>query len=706
MGTRAPRRAGDGGRRPSASHALVSASPTPTDDAWLRIELSKPRRLSELRFRCPPSAHATPRRCTLDAVSGSDNGVFVEVFTFEVARPDAPPESAPQPREAVEGGAAASSGAAAADGVGDGWQQFGFYRPFKSKQYRLRIHSWHPPVLPDGGEPAGAPPRGEIASLLLMEAQLEADWTTVLHMTSNRDLNVRLAKQQQHHHHHHHQQQGRGQGQAHEPDGHAAGHVEGAKPSTIDGAADAAAGGGALGTDGGNPFLVDATRLRNQVLSERTAVARAQRTQWHHLRRDLDARLDELGMRPSLGGGGGGGGNISGGGDAAHRSHGWLARLVAELESMPAQVSDGLRDRFLADASLAGSHEVAGVPSAAAALRWAIRKHSECLSMRQRLHECLEEVSDAPTEEEVRESGECGRCRMDWGKTGAVCAHCKREARYDAYFYTLFSHRRQRKVELLQGGASRDDAGAAAGNVGEAFLEDAPLVRLLNSVIGWLCAHGASIGASSSARAHVWAELAADAARERDTLRLLKREIRACRALWAAHFDLLSQLDEVGQCVRMMELVQTPDELERLAPLEAERHLYVGVWEYDERASQYESALTLARDDLREFKGKYSFLRKQAAIADAGDARGGGAACEGEGAARARARAAAAAARRRPRRRSARCATTRLGASGRCRLRALAMHAVREQITRRHSGKFVCPLCREGSAPEQASDLR
>ena len=409
-------------------------------------------------------------------------------------------------------------------------------------------------------------------------------------------------------------------------------------------------------------------------------------------------------MRPSLGGGGGSGGNISGGGDAAHRSHGWLARLVAELESMPAQVSDGLRDRFLADASLAGSHEVAGVPSAAAALRWAIRKHGECLSMRQRLHECLEEVSDAPTEEEVRESGECGRCRMDWGKTGAVCAHCKREARYDAYFYTLFSHRRQRKVELLQGGASRDDAGAAAGNVGEAFLEDAPLVRLLNSVIGWLCAHGASIGASSSARAHVWAELAADAARERDTVRLLKREIRACRALWAAHFDLLSQLDEVGQCVRMMELVQTPDELERLAPLEAERHLYVGVWEYDERASQYESALTLARDDLREFKGKYSFLRKQAAIADARDARGGGAACEGEGGGgEGEGGGGSEAAEKEI------CPVCH-DEIGRERTVPRCAHSLctpcAEQITRRHSGKFVCPLCREGSAPEQASDLR
>jgi len=174
----------------------------------------------------------------------------------------------------------------------------------------------------------------------------------------------------------------------------------------------------------------------------------------------------------------------------------------------------------------------------------------------------------------VLESGSCFRCRSDWGKEGALCAHCKREGLYDAYFYSLFTHRRQRQVEVaaVRGGIADSaadpsrDAGAMRGNVGEAFLEDAPLLRLLSALSGWLNSQaaaeaagaaaaqaagggGGAGGGGSSLRA-----LCAEASRELELLAALKREIKACRALWSAHFDLLSQLDELGQGVSTMEL--------------------------------------------------------------------------------------------------------------------------------------------------------
>ena len=98
----------------------------------------------------------------------------------------------------------------------------------------------------------------------------------------------------------------------------------------------------------------------------------------------------------------------------------------------------------------------------------------------------------------------------------------------------------------------------------------------------------------------------------------LKREIKTCRSLWAAHFDLLSQLDELGQSVSTMELVDTEEALRKINPLEAERHKYVVRYEHDERTAKYEADLTLASDDLRASKRQYSYLRQQAQLADAG----------------------------------------------------------------------------------------
>ena len=116
-------------------------------EVWLRIELSKPKRLSEIRIRSSSSKHiAFPRSCVLHATSGAESaGVFVEVGSFELPRP--------------------SSAADDDDAGGNEWSSFCFYRPHKSKQYRLVIQEWWPPLAEspsssqdDASSSSAAPP--------------------------------------------------------------------------------------------------------------------------------------------------------------------------------------------------------------------------------------------------------------------------------------------------------------------------------------------------------------------------------------------------------------------------------------------------------------------------------------------------------------------------------------------------------------------
>ena len=159
------------------------------------------------------------------------------------------------------------------------------------------------------------------------------------------------------------------------------------------------------------------------------------------------------------------------------------------------------------------------------------------------------------------------------------------------------------KVEIVPShnlaGQFASDAGAAAGNTGEAFLEDGPQLRLIHALTSWLGSQAAlasnmpapaaaeAVGAASGALmaagaggagAALWTALSEEATREHELIAHLKRELRASRALWVAHFDLLSQLDELTTAVTTMELVKTAEEMEALAPIEAERHRFVGLY--------------------------------------------------------------------------------------------------------------------------------
>ena len=95
-------------------------------EAWVRLELSKPRRLCQLRLFLPAGAAARPRRCCLAAScdqAGGQSGVLVDVCEFDCG----------------VGGGGDSSGGDEGGGGGGEWRSFGFYRPYKSKRIRVRV---------------------------------------------------------------------------------------------------------------------------------------------------------------------------------------------------------------------------------------------------------------------------------------------------------------------------------------------------------------------------------------------------------------------------------------------------------------------------------------------------------------------------------------------------------------------------------------
>jgi hypothetical protein len=175
-----------------------------------------------------------------------------------------------------------------------------------------------------------------------------------------------------------------------------------------------------------------------------------------------------FGVRPQPGDGGGGGG--------AHAADG-----VYSLEGVRALLSEGASARERARAE-----SVAPLCATLAA---------------------------EPTEGEVFENSQCGRCRIDWGRTGPVCAHCRREDAIDLYELSLVAFRRPRRLDGVGptaaaaaaaptapaaaggpavgaggdgdggGGVAQrapqvgDNAGSTRNNQGVAFADDAPAVR-------------------------------------------------------------------------------------------------------------------------------------------------------------------------------------------------------------------------------------
>ncbi|CAN0116347.1 unnamed protein product, partial [Phaeothamnion confervicola] len=79
---------------------------------------------------------------------------------------------------------------------------------------------------------------------------------------------------------------------------------------------------------------------------------------------------------------------------------------------------------------------------------------------RRRVREMVEELDGDPSGVEARENSLCGKCRADWGQTGPVCRHCRREALLTAFETAVMPYRRPgRDAADVEDG----DSGAALG---------------------------------------------------------------------------------------------------------------------------------------------------------------------------------------------------------------------------------------------------
>ncbi|KAL1518983.1 hypothetical protein AB1Y20_003252 [Prymnesium parvum] len=559
-----------------------------TRDLWLRLEASKPVRLSQIQIQLEPHAEGgplLPHRCSLWASTGGEgSGVFVQVVEFVVA--------------------------AAGGSDEEGLQSFQFYRPSKAKQYLLNIHSVHPPLSPLATRQAATV---RIARLTLMEATIEIDYLQLLHVAHNLGQALRVSSPAP-----------ALTERKIEDDTHVA------APYFTS----------SLTTDG---MLLIVDRVHSQLVGERSAAASAQRSVLQELRGRINAARKA-----------GGGARF------------W-ARLAAEVEARP-HLGAQLHDKLVLEPTIRGDAAAAAAESASAAVRWCGRMVEEGEALRDRLLSGLDALPARPSAAEVAESGNCGKCRVDWMKVGPECRHCKLERVYEEREKYFFSYRRQRKVsEATLQARPGDDAGAAASNVGDAFMEECSGLVMLRSIARWTLMVARDEGLHDKGLQQL-------AAVELDELPLLKRELRVCRDLWMSYFNLLSQLDELNSATSTMTLT---DSLEEKAALpEIERHTLVGSWEYADRKKKYELELVCARAELKKAKAQLAYLRRVAASGNA--------------------------------------------ASSECpvcfqfiaeeRIVSSCAHSVcvncAEEIRKRRSGKFVCPLCQQEGTPSQATALQ
>lgn len=501
--------------------------------------------------------------CSLSASAGAD-GVFVEVCRFECS---------------ASGSLEVESevGHNSADGSFDGVHIIDMYRHSRAKQYRLHIHSVH---VPDAKLAGGASSAGSgadngcvsIAELSLMEADLEVDSLQLLHTMHNLGVALRSTS--------------RGSSvQAGQPPLHPSDSRPG-DPGDLFGSPTRDSSGKLAEAPLRRYFSLMApeqltmseTQVQTQMVGERCALQASCRAQLLEVRALIDASRQRT------------------------QGSSFLHLLTNALQRSPTNCV-ALSERLAVEPGLTGSAAAVARLSAITTIEWCDRQLSESEALRTQLLSGLDHLPTTPTELDVLESGNCGKCRRDWGKRGAECMHCKLETLYTVREAALFSYRRQRKVAEVALGPI-DDAGAAASNMGEAFMEEAPAIVLVKVLTRWVSGL-ARPAFGGSERLH---ELAAQQSEE---FALLKRELRSCRALWSAHFDLLSQLDELQSATHVMTLTDDP-QVQAALP-EIEKHTVVGTWEFEERWAAYERELAACHADLRRARGQLAFLRRMAA---------------------------------------------------------------------------------------------
>ena len=141
----------------------------------------------------------------------------------------------------------------------------------------------------------------------------------------------------------------------------------------------------------------------------------------------------------------------------------------------------------------------------------------------------VSELSEKPTEAETMENSRCGVCKADWNQTGPTCRHCKLEE-------TLLS------------------------------LEANPVVvATLQALWKWMKDYRPSSGTGRELqRLRKEGRLDERAKSFFAVFDAAKAELKAAKAAWMVHSNLLNDIDEVNQSKRAMRLVGEGEDLTRL----------------------------------------------------------------------------------------------------------------------------------------------
>ncbi|CAM9913537.1 unnamed protein product [Ectocarpus sp. 13 AM-2016] len=270
-------------------------------------------------------------------------------------------------------------------------------------------------------------------------------------------------------------------------------------------------------------------------------------------------------------------------------------------------------------------------------------KIKEAQTKRKEVLRKLESLTTEPGPMEVHSNSNCRRCRADWGKTGPICGHCKVEEHIDAWEACVVYFRRPLKNTADAGGSAAgshflsgfgpggegiNNAGPGVNNAhqGHTFKEPSATPRLLRLIQRWIKEQargggggggggGQSVGGSGSGtgsrrqgQVQDWAALGAESKDFLASWEASERELLASRALWRAHLDLLSNIDELGSCVTPLRLADS-DEEERLGLLtEEQRRMVLSEGVLGIRRREYELERQAAVHELDSSRGQLAYL--------------------------------------------------------------------------------------------------
>lgn len=149
------------------------------------------------------------------------------------------------------------------------------------------------------------------------------------------------------------------------------------------------------------------------------------------------------------------------------------------------------------------------------------------------LQNLVENLSAVPSSGEVLENSNCKRCRSDWHQTGPVCRHC--------YF----------EDDLVKFERLSNDP------------EISSVLKVMAKVVK------NHLSRTNGQQKSFFKSLHERAARDLELRRLIREEIKTAKTFWRAHFDLLSDIDELNQCKSTMRLRRECEDVSTLSQNEA-----------------------------------------------------------------------------------------------------------------------------------------